>query len=76
MRPARIAFTGLQVIDCSEIIVLGLCAMVASCFVSGFDAVRTMRSGRQPERRLRAFLLAGGLLLVGGVLVLIGASLG
>ena len=58
------------------LVILGLCVMVASCFVSGFDAVRTMRSGRQPERRLRAFLLAGGLLLGGGVLVLIGASLG
>lgn len=58
------------------LIVVGLCVMVASCLVSGIDAVRTMRSGREPERRLRAFLLAGGLLLGGGVLVLIGASLG
>jgi hypothetical protein len=50
--------------------------MVASCLVSGVDAVRTMRSGREPERRMRAFLLAGGLLLGGGVLVVIGATLG
>ena len=57
-------------------IVLGLCILVASCLVSGFDAVRTMRSGRDPERRMRAFLIAGGLLLGGGVLVLIGATLG
>ncbi|MGM1029192.1 MAG: hypothetical protein ACQEWM_04865 [Actinomycetota bacterium] len=58
------------------LVVLGLCAMVASCVVSGFDAVRTMRSGREPERRLRAFLLAGALLVGGGILVLIGVSLG
>lgn len=58
------------------LVVLGLSVMVASCFVSGFDAVRTMRAGRDPERRMRAFLLAGGLLVGGGILVLIGASLG
>lgn len=58
------------------LIVVGLSVMVASCFVSGFDAVRTMRSGREPERRLRAFLLAAALLLGGGILVVIGASLG
>jgi hypothetical protein len=58
------------------LVVVGLCVMVASCLVSGFDAVRTMRSGREPERRMRAFLLAGGLLIGGGVLVAIGASLG
>lgn len=58
------------------LVVVGLCVMVASCLVSGFDAVRTMRSGREPERRMRAFLLAGGLLLGGGILVVIGASLG
>ena len=58
------------------LVILGLCAMVASCFVSGFDAVRTMRSGRQPERRLRAFLLAAGVLIAGGILVVVGSSLG
>ncbi|GAA1423590.1 hypothetical protein [Agrococcus citreus] len=58
------------------LVVLGLSIMVASCLVSGFDAVRTMRAGRDPERRMRAFLLAGGLLLGGGILVVIGASLG
>ncbi|MGC5076426.1 hypothetical protein [Agrococcus sp. DT81.2] len=58
------------------LVVVGLCAMVASCFVSGIDAIRSMRSGREPERRMRAFLIAGGLLLGGGILVLIGVSLG
>lgn len=58
------------------LVIAGLCAMVASCVVSGVDAVRSIRSGREPERRMRAFLLAGGLLLGGGVLVLIGVSLG
>lgn len=58
------------------LVVVGIAVMVISCLVSGFDAVRSMRSGREPERRMRAFLLAGGLLLVGGVLVVIGASLG
>lgn len=58
------------------LVVIGLCVMVASCLVSGLDAVRTMRSGREPERRMRAFLLAGALLVGGGILVAIGASLG
>jgi hypothetical protein len=58
------------------LVVVGIAVMVISCLVSGFDAVRSMRSGREPERRMRAFLLAGGLLLVGGVIVVIGASLG
>jgi hypothetical protein len=58
------------------LVVVGLCIMVASCIVSGVDAVRTVRSGREPERRMRAFLLAGGLLLAGGVLVVVGATLG
>lgn len=58
------------------LVVAGLCVMVASCLVSGIDAVRSIRSGREPERRMRAFLIAGGLLLGGGILVVIGASLG
>lgn len=58
------------------LVVVGLCVMVASCLVSGIDAVRSIRSGREPERRMRAFLIAGGLLLGGGILVVIGASLG
>lgn len=58
------------------LVVVGLLVMVASCLVSGIDAVRSIRSGREPERRMRAFLIAGGLLLGGGILVVIGASLG
>lgn len=53
--------------------IIGFTFMVASLIVSGFDAVRTMREGREPERRMRAFLIAGALLIVGGVLVVISA---
>jgi hypothetical protein len=56
------------------LIVLGIGLMVVSCVVSGIDSVRTMRQGREPERRIRAFVLAGGMLVLGGVLVAIGAS--
>lgn len=54
------------------LIVLGLCFMAASCIVSGIDIFRTIRAGRDPERRLRSFLIAAGLLVGGGILVLIG----
>jgi UPF0716 family protein affecting phage T7 exclusion len=54
------------------LIILGFCLMVACCVVSGVDIFRTIREGREPERRMRAFLLSAGLLVVGGVLVLIG----
>lgn len=56
------------------LVILGLALMVASMAVSGFDAIRTMRHGREPERRMRAFLIAGGLLIGGGILVAIGAA--
>lgn len=54
------------------LIFLGLCFMVACLVVSAVDIFRTIREGREPERRMRAFLLSAGLLVVGGVLVLIG----
>lgn len=54
------------------LIILGLCLMVACLVVSGVDIFRTIREGREPERRMRAFLLSAGLLVAGGVLVLIG----
>lgn len=55
------------------LIVLGLGLMAASCVISGIDIFRTIRSGRDPERRLRVFLIAAGLLVGGGILVLLGA---
>ncbi|SFS10361.1 hypothetical protein SAMN04487783_1397 [Agrococcus baldri] len=54
------------------LIILGFCLMVACCVVSAVDIFRTIREGREPERRMRAFLLSAGLLVVGGILVLIG----
>jgi hypothetical protein len=56
------------------LIVLGIGLMVLSCVISGIDSVRTMRQGREPERRLRSFMLAGGVLVAGGILVAIGAA--
>jgi hypothetical protein len=58
------------------LVILGLGLMVVSCVVSGFDAIRTMRHGREPERRMRAFLLAAGLLVGGGIMVAIGLAIG
>ncbi len=58
------------------LVILGFCLMIACCVVSGIDVVRTIRQGREPERRLRAFLLAAGLLIGGGILVLIGLTQG
>ncbi|MFJ6113890.1 hypothetical protein ACIQC8_07230 [Agrococcus sediminis] len=58
------------------LVVLGLALMAASVVISGIDIVRTMRSGREPERRLRAFLLAAGVLIAGGILVVVGSTLG
>jgi hypothetical protein len=58
------------------LVILGIALMVVSCGVSGFDAVRTMRHGRDPERRMRAFLLAAGLLVGGGILVAVGLAVG
>ena len=57
------------------LVILGICLMVASCAISGIDMIRTVRHGREPERRMRAFLLAGAVLIVGGILVVIGSSL-
>ncbi|WP_206447956.1 hypothetical protein [Agrococcus sp. KRD186] len=54
------------------LIILGLCLMVACLVVSGVDIFRTIREGREPERRMRAFLLSAGLLVAGGVLVVLG----
>ncbi|GAA3591733.1 hypothetical protein GCM10010968_01180 [Agrococcus terreus] len=54
---------------------LGIALMIACCLVSGFDAVRTMRDGRDPERRLRWFLVAAGLLVAGGICVAVGSAL-
>lgn len=56
----------------NPLIIIGFCLMVACCVVSGIDIFRTIREGREPERRMRAFMLAAGLLVGGGVLVLIG----
>ncbi|KAA6436132.1 hypothetical protein FQ330_01515 [Agrococcus sediminis] len=58
------------------LVVLGLALMAASVVISGIDIVRTVRSGREPERRLRAFLLAAGVLIAGGILVVVGSTLG
>lgn len=58
------------------LIVLGFCLMIACCVVSAIDVVRTIREGREPERRMRAFLLAAALLVGGGILVLIGLTQG
>lgn len=57
------------------LVALGIALMVVSCIVSGVDAIRAARFGREPERRIRAFLLAGGILLVGVVLVTAGTLL-
>lgn len=57
------------------LVVLGIALMIACCLVSGFDAVRTMRDGRDPERRLRWFLVAAGLLVAGGICVAVGSAL-
>lgn len=54
------------------LVILGFALMVGCCIVSGIDIFRTIREGREPERRMRAFLLAAGLLVAGGILVLIG----
>jgi hypothetical protein len=54
------------------LIILGLCLMLACLVVSGVDIFRTIREGREPERRMRAFLLSAGLLVAGGVLVVLG----
>lgn len=56
------------------LIIIGFCLMVACCVVSGFDIFRTIREGRDPERRMRSFLIAAGLLIGGGILVLIGLT--
>ncbi|WAC67020.1 hypothetical protein OVA14_04465 [Agrococcus sp. SL85] len=56
------------------LVILGIGLMVACMLVSGFDAVRTMRHGREPERRIRAFLLAAGLLVAGGICVAVGSA--
>ncbi|MCR8671242.1 hypothetical protein [Agrococcus sp. HG114] len=58
------------------LVVLGLALMACSMLISGIDIVRTVRHGREPERRIRAFLLAGGVLIAGGVLVALGSTLG
>ncbi|WP_072314732.1 hypothetical protein [Agrococcus sp. Marseille-P2731] len=58
------------------LIVIGFGLMIACCVVSGFDIFRTIREGREPERRMRSFLLSAGLLVGGGVLVLIGLTQG
>ncbi|QUW18005.1 hypothetical protein [Agrococcus sp. Marseille-Q4369] len=57
------------------LIVLGIGLMVVSCVISGIDSVRTMRQGREPERRIRSFMLAAGMLVLGGILVASGAAL-
>ncbi|MCH1881620.1 hypothetical protein [Agrococcus sp. ARC_14] len=57
------------------LIIIGFCLMVACCVVSGIDIFRTIREGREPERRMRSFLLAAGLLVGGGILVIIGVTL-
>lgn len=56
------------------LVVLGFGLMIACCVVSGIDIFRTIREGREPERRMRAFLLAASLLVGGGILVLIGVA--
>lgn len=56
------------------LIPLGLMLMVASLLVSGYDIFRTIREGREPERRLRSFLISAALLIGGGVLVIIGLT--
>lgn len=58
------------------LVVAGLALMAGSVIISGIDVVRTLRSGREPERRLRAFLLAAAVLIAGGILVAIGSALG
>ncbi|WP_405218753.1 hypothetical protein [Agrococcus sp. Ld7] len=54
------------------LIPIGLMLMVASLVVSGYDIFRTIREGREPERRLRSFLISAALLIGGGILVIIG----
>lgn len=56
------------------LIAIGFALMIACCVVSGYDIFRTIREGREPERRMRSFLLSAGLLIGGGVLVLIGLT--
>lgn len=56
------------------LIIIGLAVMVASMVVSGVDIFRTIREGREPERRMRAFLISAGLLVGGGILVLVGLT--
>lgn len=54
------------------LIIIGFALMVGCCLVSAWDIFRTIREGREPERRMRAFLISAGLLVGGGILVLIG----
>lgn len=54
------------------LIIIGFVLMVACCVVSAWDIFRTIREGREPERRMRSFLISAGLLVGGGILVLIG----
>lgn len=56
------------------LIPIGLMLMIASLVVSGYDIFRTIREGREPERRLRSFLIAAALLIGGGILVLVGLT--
>lgn len=56
------------------LIPIGLMLMVASLVVSGYDIFRTIREGREPERRLRSFLISAALLIGGGILVIIGLT--
>lgn len=56
------------------LIIIGLAVMVASMVVSGIDIFRTIREGREPERRMRAFLFSAALLVGGGILVLVGLT--
>lgn len=58
------------------LIPIGLLLMVASLIVSGYDIFRTIREGREPERRLRSFLISAALLIGGGVVVIIGLTQG
>lgn len=56
------------------LIPIGLMLMVASLVVSGYDIFRTIREGREPERRLRSFLISAALLIGGGIVVIIGLT--
>lgn len=58
------------------LIPIGLMLMVASLIVSGYDIFRTIREGREPERRLRSFLISAALLIGGGLVVIIGLTQG